>query len=392
MTQISLHWDGASIGDANLLTVNAADGIGYRLSNANYESYFIDRMSRALWNGTGNRGVLINWTNELAVTRVDADTVSIDLGAAIIYGLFYENDTAAVTKDVTLPSNDTRYDRVVVRRYWATQTARIAVITGIEGGGIPDMIQSPAPSGSGIYDIPLATVQVDKTTGIPVAGITDDREYCAFPTGFADDAFDATHLAADSVDWTDRATRTKRLFLGGGDLEPNVNAGHFQYGNMGTYLTQVGPPVWGGAANEEAWRTTGASSDNRGLYITFRVPADYASGSIGTYVWWVNNAVVAATFYLRTTFQVWPDSNIVPRYGAGGSLTTTSASGGGAVSTVTRSTGVNIGTSGCTYLYATPTTCIISDSIIHYYVAFYNTAGAEDIGIMGIELVYTGYT
>jgi hypothetical protein len=382
MTQRSLHWDGASQGDAQLLTVTAADGIGYRLANKSYESPFVDRMFRALWNGTDNRGVLQGWANELAVTAPGAvSPIQIDTGAAIVYGLYYEN-TAAVNKVVATPTNDTRYDLVVVRRNWTAQTARIYVITGTEGGGIPGVTQSPAPSGSGIYDIPLASIEV--TTGGAIT-VTDAREYCTFSTGYADNSVGTTQMTDASVAFADRATRTKLLFLGGSDLEPNVNAGRFAYLIWTSYLTQVGPPTWNGAANEEAWRTTGAvTSQYRGLYGTFRVPADHVPGTAMTsYVWFVNNAVVAASFSIITAAQFWAVSTIRSNPGCLSTYTTTSISATGAVSDVLR-------VAGCTL---TPTTVAVStNDIIHYYVAFYNTAGTEDIGVMGVEIRYTGYT
>lgn len=381
MTQRSLHWDGASVGDADSLVVNAADGIGWRMSNQDYRSPFIDIMSRALWNGTGNRGVLYGWNNELEVTGATTP-ISINTGAAIIYGLFYEN-TTSTTKAIATPTTATRYDHVVVRRSWLARTARITVITGTEGGGIPAITQSPAPTGTGIYDIPLATLEVDTGGNITV---TDAREYCAFPTGFADDAFATANIVDDSVDWEHRATRTKRFFLGGGDLQPNVNAGRFSYQGV-NYFTQVGPPTWGGgAANEEAWRTTVASSDYRGLYVSFRMPADYIQSyttPVSTYVWWVNNAVVAATFYIRTAYQTYHDGALGEwAWGYASEYVTTS----GAVSDVYRTAGDLL------YNVSAGNDADLTTDLIHYYVAFYNTAGTEDISIMGIEVEYQGYT
>ncbi|NIV37525.1 MAG: hypothetical protein GWN58_51340, partial [Anaerolineae bacterium] len=54
MTQRSFHWNAASLGDADTLTVNAADGIGFRLANEDYESPFVDVGLRMLFNGDGN--------------------------------------------------------------------------------------------------------------------------------------------------------------------------------------------------------------------------------------------------------------------------------------------------------------------------------------------------
>ncbi len=375
MTQRSMFWDGSSLGDAQALTVIASDGIGWRMANAAYVSPWVDRMSRALWNGSGNRGVLYGYANELAVTGA-ATPIQVDTGAGMIYGLFYEN-TAASNKVIATPLYDTRYDRIVVRRDWATQEARITVLSGIEGSGIPALTQSPAPSGSGIYDIPLATLEVTTAGAITV---TDDREYCAFPTGFGVDAFATANIVDNAVDLQHRATRTRSLFLGGGDLQPNVNAGLFGQ-QVGLYLTQVGPPVWGGgAAVEEAWRTTGAvSAQYRGLYLTFGLPADAVPGTtINCFVWWVNNVAVAASFSIVTSCQTFRSGQI---QSVSFSTTSTSITISGAVSDVYRSAamGLNVPSDGAV-------------GVVHYYIAFYNTAGTEDIGIMGLELQYTGYS
>ena len=387
MTQRSLHWDGVSLGDADALIENAIDGVGWRMSNALYESPFIDRMSRALWNGTGNRGVLRAWANELVVSAPGAvSPIRIETGAAIVYGLYYEN-TVALNKIIVTPTNDTRHDLVVVRRNWALQTARVYVITGTEGGGVPALVQSPAPAGTGIYDIPLASITI--TTGGAIT-VTDLRENIMFPTTFVADAFGTAELADNTVDWAQRDTRTRILFLGAGDLQPNVNAGRFAYQDgpwADLYLTQVGPPAWGGgAAAEEAWRTTGAvTGQYRGLYATFRTPADYASGVITPYVWWVNNVVVAATFSLVTTYQQWPEGGGTYAFDYGtlaGTTTSTSITSSGAVGDVHRSAGITFPA----YFYLGT-----SPSVVYYYVAFYNTAGTEDINIMGIEFDYTGY-
>jgi len=251
MTQRSFHWDGASIGDAELLTVNAADGIGYRLANADYESPFVDIGLRMLFNGDEDRGVLKNWANELAVTGV-ATPVQVDTGGAIVYGMPYEN-TVAVNVAVISPTFDTRQDLIVLRRDWAAQEIRITKIDGLEGGGVPAHVQSPAPDGTGIYDIPLASLS---TTIGGVITVTDLREFCLFGTTPADGAIDTAQLDNDSVDFVDRDTREYILFFGGGDLQPCL-VGSKTWPHDSVAMT--GTPTWNGAANEEGWQMNGAT-------------------------------------------------------------------------------------------------------------------------------------
>jgi len=372
MTQKSFHWNGASIGDADALTVSASDGIGYRLSNEDYESPFVDIGLRMLFNGDENRGVLKGWLNELAVTGA-ASPVSVNTGGAIIYGMPYRN-TAAVNVVVPAPTTDTRQDRIVLRRDWSAQTVRITRIAGVEGGGVPAMTQSPAPTGTGVYDIPLANLSVTTIGGITV---TDTREFCLFGTDIGTGALDTTQLSNDSVDWADRATRTKRIFVGGGDLEPALNAGRFSYSQASNVL-MTGTPGWNGGANEEGWQLTGSAYE--GVYTTLWLPlADYASGDITTNIWWVDNAGIAVTFYIRSGYQRYTTGSLLYN-GYNTEYITT----GGAVSDVFKTEGITIP--------AAHISTSLNPHFFHYMAWWYNAAGAEDISILGIEFEYLGYT
>jgi len=377
MTQRSFHWNAASLGDADLLTVNAADGIGFRLANSDYESPFVDRGMRMLYNGDEDRGVLTNWLNELAVTGV-ATPVAVDTGGAVVYGMPYEN-TAAVNVAVPAPTNDTRQDYIVLRRNWADQEIRITRIAGVEGGSIPAITQSPAPAGTGIYDVPLATLST--TTG-GVITVTDAREYCLFGGEPGDDSMDTAQLTNDSIDWADRETRTKRYFLGGGCLEPWTAAGIFWY-NYTSYLTSTAAPTWGGAANTEGWQINAATYE--GVIGRLSTPfPDWASGAIASYIWWVPNSAVASTYYIRSVAQAHTFSGAPftdPRYAlATSGYTSVYQSGTSVQHQLQRTTGFTIPAS-----YAAMT-------LDTEYLAFwYNSAGVEDINILGVEFVYTGY-
>lgn len=377
MTQRSFHWNGASLGDADALTLNVADGIGFRLVNEDYESLFVDRGLRMIYNGDENRGVLANWLNELAVTGA-ATPVQVDTGGAIVYGMPYEN-TVAVNVAVPSPTSDTRQDYIVLRRNWADQEIRITRIAGVEGGGIPALTQSPAPSGTGIYDIPLATLST--TTG-GVITVTDAREYCLFGGVPGDDSMDTAQLTNDSIDWADRATRTKRYFLGGACLEP-VGAGHVYNLTSGTTVTTTAAPTWGGAANTQGWQINAAGYEGFVGKIPWEVTADAVVGStVYTYIWWVANSALASTFYVRTrALSQW-------RYNYNDTQTHYEGSSSVYVNETTvqhqfyRSAGPAIDVT-----LAQDTNAYLVD----YLVYWYNSAGVEDISILGIEFVYTGY-
>ena len=379
MTQRSFHWNAASLGDADALTVNAADGIGFRLANENYESPFVDVGLRMLFNGDGNRGVLPGWLNELAVAGVGTP-ISVNTGAAVVYGMPYQN-TASVNVVVPSPTTDTRQDYIVLRRDWAAQTIRITRIAGVEGGSIPTLTQSPAPDGTGIYDVPLATISV--TTG-GVITVTDAREYCAFGGVPADDTMDTAQLANDSIDWSDRFTRTKRVFLGGGCLEPATANPFWTY--YTSVITPTAVPTWGGAANTEGWQLNAPGYEGVIGRVTTPFP-DYATGDINTYIWWVANSALASTIYIRSAIQ---------RHAMSGS-----ALGGswdfnyGYLPTYT-SVYFN-DTTVQHQFYRTAGYIIEAEFLtetldIDYLAYWYNSAGAEDINIIGIEFQYTGFT
>jgi len=370
--QWSIHWDGASIGDADAIVVNAADGIGYRMANILYESPFVDRMIRALTNGTGDRGVLNNWLNELAVSGVGTP-ISIATGAAIDYGLYYEND-AVINMAVPSPTTDTRYDRIVIRRDWTAKTARATRLVGVEGVGYaPAMTKSVAPGGTGIYDIPLASLSV--TTGGVIA-VTDERQFCQFPTEPLPLIFATANLVNEGADMTSRATRTHRMFLGGGDARPAIDAGtpgRFTYDSDDYYLANYLLSVWGSAlATTEGWQAVG---NDTGFDIVFKMPTDYAGGDVDAYAWWMDDAGAALDWYIRTAYQVYAPSTDAT-YSEG--YTSTRVNGTWAVGHVGRETARSI-------------TDLAGNEMIYYHVQFDNLAGAEDVLFLGLELNYTGY-
>lgn len=367
MTQRSLHWNGASLGDAQDLTVNADDGIGWRLANEDYSSPFVDLGLRMILNGDENRGVLKGWDNELVVAGV-ATPVTVGTGAGIVYGMPYRNHTAAVNVAVPSPTSDTRIDRIVLRRDWAAQTIRITRLVGVEGGGVPAMTQSPAPTGSGVYDIPLAYLSI--TTG-GVITVTDEREWCTFSTVPVDDSLVTAHFTNESADLAARETRTKRAFIGGGDWEPV--AGGLSY-TATDVLALTGGSTWGSAAaSEEGWQAAGASYGYMG---TFKLPDDYASGDVTCYLWWMDDGGAALSFYWRTCWHAMPPGGAGIVYS--GDYTNTLVSGTFAAGEAYRADAETI-------------TGVTADDLIYYACKSYLAGAGEPVLFLGLELEYTGY-
>lgn len=179
-------------------------------------------------------GVLKGVLNALAVTGA-ATPIQIDTGAAIVKGKFYKN-TAAVSKVIASPAGATRYDRVVLQSDWTTQTVRIAVLTGVEGAGVPPAVTQTDGT---TWEITLATFSI--TTG-GVITMTDARTYCHF----------STEIGAGQIE-----NRTRQFLLQA----------------VGAYNSTDGIDL---VASQPGWNMT----DAKGTICTgwLRVPSDYVSG------------------------------------------------------------------------------------------------------------------
>ncbi|AKY03780.1 tail protein [Streptomyces phage Amela] len=105
--------------------------------------------------------------------------LSVAIGAAIVRGHFYNNDSIAT---VTIAAADTaaRTDRVVLRLDPAANSIVLAVVKGTAGGGIPALTQTD----TGIYEMVLANVTVGASvTSISAASVVDQRRYVGSRVG-----------------------------------------------------------------------------------------------------------------------------------------------------------------------------------------------------------------
>ena len=133
------------------------------------QSELIRWMRQSFINDPTNEGVCKNWQNELEVAGV-ATPITVDTGAAYVYGFPYWNLIAAVNVAVPSPTVNTRIDYIVLRASWAAQTIRVTRIAGVEGGGAPALVQTDGVT----WDMPLATIS---TTIAGVITVTDAREF-----------------------------------------------------------------------------------------------------------------------------------------------------------------------------------------------------------------------
>lgn len=168
MTQYSRPWAGTTIGDAGPYTA------------ANWWDVWQSFMKASgAKTAVGNFGVFYVVPSRLVATSPAGNTVSIDVGAALVDGLYYEN-TAAVTFTVpNATAGNIRDDRIVLRKTFsaATQTCRLLLLVGSEaaapGPGIPPAITQDATRAT-FYDILLWRVSV---TDAGVITLTDERTW-----------------------------------------------------------------------------------------------------------------------------------------------------------------------------------------------------------------------
>jgi len=158
MTERSRFWDGTATGDATIAPYDAGTEFAQVLMS----------ISQANGIPTDRSYVFTDELNELVPTGA-ASPVSIGTGRALVYGNWYENDSA-VSVVIPTPAASTRIDRIVARKGWAAQTVRITRIAGTEGGGAPAITQTAGTT----WDMPICQASI--TTG-GVITITDERDF-----------------------------------------------------------------------------------------------------------------------------------------------------------------------------------------------------------------------
>lgn len=158
MTETSRPWGGQATGDAGPYTFdNWVD--------------MIQSLVAAL--GAGE-GVFKTQLNGLVVSGV-ATPLSVATGNALVNGTWYHSD-AAESVAIATPGGSTRIDRVILRKSWAAQTVRIALLAGAEGAGVPPVLTQT----DGVtWEVSLAQASI--TTG-GVVTLTDERQFIVNPS------------------------------------------------------------------------------------------------------------------------------------------------------------------------------------------------------------------
>ena len=249
MTERSMFWDGIAVGDCGPYTT----------------LHMQDRFFRMLLNGTGDRGVLRNWLDELEVSGA-ASPVTVATGGAIVYGGFFASDVAASVNIPTPAAGLSRYDRIVVRRDWATYTTRIARRAGLPAAepAVPALVQTANVT----WEIPLATVLVDDAGTL---ALTDTRDFASFSTAWPANAVTTDKYAVGAVTPADVPDRTRYDLKGSGEIEPDSTT----------------PCVWTAGASYDYWEFADAATTAGWVY--FQAPVGLVGGQVDVYVWSVPN-------------------------------------------------------------------------------------------------------
>lgn len=252
MTERSMFWEGTVLGDCGPYT----------------QTHLMDQFTRAITNGTGNRGVLFGWLNELEVTSSTNTTpVSVASGAAIVYGMFYHNDSSVSVSIPTPSAGFSRYDLIVVRRDWSAQTARIARVAGVAAAfpTVPSLTQTANTT----YEVPLAQVFVDATGAVT---ITDTREFCQWTNNWPTLlAVGTEYFVLDCVTDDKIPDRTRSDIKEAGQLEPD----------------STNAPTWTAGAAYDYWSFADAVTDT--VWVYFHFPPNMVGTTMDIYVWSVPN-------------------------------------------------------------------------------------------------------
>jgi hypothetical protein len=246
MAEHSLFWDGTALGDCGPYT----------------QADMMDRLYRAVLNGTGNRGVLYGWLNNLVVTGT-LSPVSMATGGAIVYGMFYEAD-APVTVSVPTPTVSSRTDLIVLRRDWATQQIRVARVSGPGAA----LTQNPGT----IYEVPLASVIITTAGAVTV---TDTREFVTYSTIYPALSITAGMYATGAVTAAKIPDRIRYELKGAGQIEPD----------------NTNPCTWTAGASYNYWAFSNAAMNQAWAY--FMAPTGLV-GNVDLYIWSVPDTNGAA--------------------------------------------------------------------------------------------------
>ncbi len=193
MSESSMLWETGSIGDGAAPYTEAQ-------TIALFRRLFIGDQQ-------ASQGVLAGYLNNLAVSSGAADQITVATGAAMVYGIPYEND-ASLNKAITRPVVNTTGVRVVLRADYAAQTVRVVAIRNTDGvAAIPALTQIADTT----WEISLATATITTAGAVTV---TDDRSYCRYPSSLIADRQGGSATRWDTTGTTSYKAGSMKIEVG----------------------------------------------------------------------------------------------------------------------------------------------------------------------------------
>lgn len=173
MAERSLFWNGVVTGDATDAPYDAntefANWVRQTIGVAN------TRANAGIVLGTGTESFNID-SLQVIQNSPAGMSVLLYIGAAIVHGTTYYNDAALTVSVAANGSGNPRIDTLVLRKSWAAQTVRAAILQGTPAASpsAPSLTQSDGVT----WEIPIADIAVaNAAVSITAANITQRAEY-----------------------------------------------------------------------------------------------------------------------------------------------------------------------------------------------------------------------
>lgn len=155
MTEFSAFWNGTSVGDATAAPYDA------NTEFANWSraiiGYGANRNNSGVLYGSGSEAAQLEGV-QVTANSPAAMNVLVNIGNALVHGTWYANDSALTLTVAANASGNPRIDTIVLRKTWASQQVRAAILTGTPAASPvpPNLTQSDGTT----WEIPLADIAV----------------------------------------------------------------------------------------------------------------------------------------------------------------------------------------------------------------------------------------
>lgn len=233
----------------------------------------------------GPRWVVQGPTDFLPTVTGADRTVSIAAGSGWLGGVRYETTGATVKQAATNVSGSTRYDMIVARGNWATDTVSFEIVQGTPGAPIPTAITKSLLTTGDVYEGPVCVMRTANGQGAYAGGdLFDVRPWggvggLVVPQG----SFLTAHDLVPGYRWSVDATSTEFVVNNAGALQlagvkrfseaTQTGSGSLTAATTATIATvTINDP--GAAYRIEAWGKLGITTPAVGVTGSIQVTYD----------------------------------------------------------------------------------------------------------------------